>query len=93
MRHALQMKPLNRQQQIVYSYIEQHPGCTAREITDSTKVDARARMAEMRGMGLTFKVVGYKQLSPRSKPFKQYALEEKMTADEWFESLPDKQAV
>ncbi len=67
---------LNNQQQRVYDFLLEHPGSTAREITNATYIDARARMSEMRTHhGVVFKEVGYKRLGS-GKPFKMYEIEE-----------------
>jgi hypothetical protein len=66
---------LNNQQQRVYDYLLAHPGSTAREITNATFIDARARMSEMRNHhGIVFKVVGHKKLG-NGNPFKMYEID------------------
>lgn len=76
------MKPLNRQQKKVYDYILANAGSTAREITNATFVDARARMSEMRSLGYVFKEVGEKKFG-NNKPFKMYAIEDVQMKMDW----------
>lgn len=71
------MPKLNKQQQKVYDYIEQNPGCTTKDIRDATWVQCpTGRMSEMRTLGIVFKEVGVERYG-RNQPFKKYALEEK----------------
>lgn len=70
---------MTKQQEKVYRYILDHPGCTTKEIMLGTGIQCPSgRISELRDQGVKIVSVGQKKY-PGSKAFEMYKIEKPLT--------------